>query len=53
MNCLLIALKRGHWNFQWIVANVLCIVQTTEKLIVIDVLGEVGKPLETPSIVIL
>jgi hypothetical protein len=53
MNCLLIALRRGHWNFFCIITNVLCIEKTTERLIVLDVLGEVGKSLETGSIVVL
>jgi hypothetical protein len=53
MNCLLIALKRSHRNCYCVVPNVYCIVETTEILIVIDVVCKVGKCLETPSNVIL
>jgi len=53
MNCLLVALIRHHWNCYCIVPNVLSIVETTAILIVIDVVCEVGKSLETPSNVIL
>jgi len=53
MNCLLNALKRRHRNCCSVVPNVFCIVETTEILIVIDVVCEVGKSLETPSNVIL
>jgi len=53
MNSLLIALKRRHRNCHWVVPNVFCIVQMTEILIMIDVVCEVGKSLETPSNVIL
>jgi len=53
MNCLLIALKRRHRNCYCVVPNVFCLVETTEILIVIDVVCEVGKSLETPSNVIL
>jgi len=53
MNCLLIALKRRHRNCYCVVPNVFCIVETTEILIVINVVCEVGKSLETRSNVIL
>ena len=52
MNYLLVALKRCHQNCYWVVPNVLCIVETTEILILIDLVCEVGKSLETPSNVI-
>jgi len=53
MNCLLIAWKRRHRNCYCVVLNVFCIVETTEILIVIDVVCEGGKSLQTPSNVIL
>jgi len=53
MNCLFVALKRHHRNSYCIVLNVFCIFEMTEILIVIDVVCEVGKSLETPSNVIL
>jgi len=53
MNCLLITLKRRHRNFYCVVPNVFCIVEMTEILIVINVVCEVGKSLETASNVIL
>ena len=53
MNCLLVALKRRHGNCYCIVPNVFGSVQITEILIVIDVVCEVGKSLETPTNVIL
>jgi len=53
MNCLLIALKRRHRKYYRVVPNVFCIVETTEILIVLDIVCEVGKSLETPSNVIL
>jgi len=53
MKCSLIALKRGDRNCYCVVPNVFCIVETTEILIVIDVVCEVSKSLETPSNVIL
>jgi len=53
LNYLLVALKRYHRNWYSIVPNVLCIIQMTEILIVIDVVCEVGEYLETPSNVIL
>jgi hypothetical protein len=52
-NCLLVGLKRRHQNSCRIELNVFCIVQTTELLIVIDIVCEVGQPLETPTNVIL
>jgi hypothetical protein len=53
MNCLLITLKRRRQNCYCVVPNVSCIVETTEILIVINVVCEVGKSLETASNVIL
>jgi len=53
MSCLLVALERGHRNCYCIVPNVFCIVETTDILIVIDILCEGGKSLKTPSNVIL
>jgi len=53
MNCLLVAFKWRHRNCYCIISNVVCIVETTESVIMIDVVCEVGKPLETPSTVIL
>jgi len=53
MNCLLIALKRRHRNCYRVLPNVFCIVEPTEILILIDVVCEVSKALETPSNVIL
>jgi len=53
MNCLPIPLKRRHRNFYCVVPNVFCMVETTEILIVINLVCEVGKSLETPSNVIL
>jgi len=53
MNCLLLAVKRHHENFYKVVVHAFCIVETTEIQIVIDVVCEVGKSLETPSNVIL
>jgi hypothetical protein len=53
MNCLLIALKRRRRNCYCVLQNLLCIVDNTEILIVINVVCEVGKSLETPSNVIL
>ena len=53
MNCLLFALKRRDQNCYCVVLNVFCTVEMTEILIVIDVVCEVGKPLEIPSNVIL
>jgi len=52
-NYLFVALRRLHWNCYCVVPNVLCIVEMTEILIVIDIVCEVGKSLETPSNVIL
>jgi len=52
MNCLLVALNRHHRNCYCVVWHVVCIVGTTEILIVIDVVCVVGKPIETPSNVI-
>jgi len=49
MYCLLIALRGRQQICSCIVPNVFCIVETTEILIVIDVVCEVGKSLETPS----
>jgi len=49
MNCLLFALKRCHRNYYFMVPNLLCIVVTTEILIVIDIVCEVSKSLDTPS----
>jgi len=53
MNCLLIALKRLHRNLYCVVPNLFYIFETTEILIVLDVVCKVGKSLETPSNVIL
>ena len=53
MNCLLFTLERLHWNCYWVVPNVFCIVERTAILIVIDIVCEVGKSLETQSNVIL
>jgi len=53
MNCLLVVLKRHHPNCYCDVLNGFCIVETTQVLIVIDIVFEVGKSLETPSNVIL
>jgi len=53
MNCLLIRLKRRHRNCYCHVPNAFCIAEMTEILIVIDIVREVGKSLDTPSNVIL
>jgi len=53
MYCLLVAFNRHHSNLYCVQPNVFCIVVTTEKLIVIDVVCEVGTSLETTSHVIL
>jgi len=53
MNCLLVALKRHHWNCYCVVLNVFCIIEMTEILTIIDVVFEVGKSLEIPSNVVL
>jgi len=53
INCLLIAVNRRHRKCCCIVPNVFSILERTETLIMIDVLCEVGKSLETPSNVIL
>jgi len=45
MNCLLVVLKRHQWNCYSCVQNIFCIVETTEKLILIDIVCEVGKSL--------
>ena len=49
MNCLPLALKRHHRNCYCVVANVFSIIETTEILIVIDIVCNVGKSLETPT----
>jgi len=53
MNCWLIEWKSRHRNFYCIVLNVFSILETTEILIIIDVVCEVGNSLETPCNVIL
>jgi len=53
MNCLLSTLKRSHRNYYCVVPNVFCFIQTTGIPMVINVVCEVGKSLETPSNVIL
>jgi len=53
MNCMLVTLKEHHWNRHCIVLNVISIIETTEILIVIDVVCEVSKSLEIPSNVFL
>jgi len=53
MNCLLVALKRCHRNCYSVVLNVFCIIETTDLLIMIDIVSEAGKSLETPRNVIL
>jgi len=52
-NCLCIILKWCHWNCYRIILNVVCTIEMTEVLIVIDIVCEVGKSLETPSNLIL
>jgi len=53
MNGLCVELKRRHQNCYNIIRNVSCIVEMTQILIMLDIVSEVGKPLETPSNVIL
>jgi len=53
MNCLLVALKRCHRNCYCIVRNAFSIIATSDILVVINVVSDVGKYLETPSTVIL
>jgi len=53
MNCLLVALKRRHRHCYRTVPNVLCIIETNQILIVIDLVCEVGISHDTPSNVIL
>jgi hypothetical protein len=53
MKYLLMALKWYYWNSYCIIPNPFCIVETTELLIIIDVVCEVSKSLETPSKAIL
>jgi hypothetical protein len=53
MNCVYVTLNRCHWNCYHFVPNVFCLIETTEILIVINVVCEVGKSLETPCNVIL
>jgi len=52
MNCLHVALKWHHRHSSFVVRTVIWIIETTEMLIVIDVVCEGGKSLETPSNVI-
>jgi len=52
-NCLLCALKRRHPTYDCFLTEVCCIIGMTEILIVIDVVCEVSKSLETPVNVIL
>jgi hypothetical protein len=52
-NYLLVELERHHRNCYSVVPNVLFIVEMTEILIMIDIVCEVGKSLETPRNVIL
>jgi len=53
MNCMLVALKRRDGNCYYVLPNISCIIETTEILIVTNVVCEVGKSLETPPNVIL
>jgi len=53
MNILVVTLKWGYQNCYYVVPNVFGIVDATEKLIMIEVVCEVGKSLETSSNVIL
>jgi len=53
VNFLLITWKRCHQKCYCVVPTVFCIVETTEILIVIPVVCEVGKSFETPSDVVL
>jgi len=52
-NCVLIALTRRHRNCYCFVPNVFYHVGMTEILILIDIVCDVGKPLETPGNLIL
>jgi hypothetical protein len=52
-SCLLVALKRDHRNCYWVVQNECCIIEPSGILIVIDVVCEVGKSVETPRNMIL
>jgi len=52
LNCLLVAMKRHHRNWNWVIQNVCCIIETTAMLIVLNVVSTVGKSLETPTNVI-
>jgi len=49
MNCLHVRLTRHHWNCCCIVPNEICIVETTEILMVIDVICEIGKSLNNQA----
>ena len=53
MNCLVVTLNRRLWNCYCTVQNVFSIIQSTEIVILIDVVGEVCKSLEKPRNVIL
>jgi len=53
MNCMLVALNGRHRISYCVVPKVCCIFPTTEILIVIDVVCEASKSVETPSNVIL
>jgi len=53
MNCMLVTLTRRQQNCYCIVLNVVCIIETTEILIVIDIVCQVGNSLEARSNVIL
>jgi len=53
MNSWLVALKSRHQNCYYIEPNVICIVDTTEILIVINVVNEVSNSLEITNNVIL
>lgn len=53
MKCVLDTSKRCHQNCYCDICNVFCIVEMTELQIVINVVCEAGKSLETPHIVIL
>jgi len=53
LNCLLVALRRRHWNWYSIEGDVLYIAEMTEILIVMDIICEVAKCFQIPSNVIL
>ena len=53
MKCLLVALDIRHQNCYWILQSVFHIIEPTEMLVVIDIVCEICKSLESPSKVIL